>query len=314
MMHREKHTTPPLVSIGLPVYNGETYLRESLDAILAQTFTDLEVIICDNASTDGTAGICAEYVARDPRVRYVRNEINIGGGRNFNKAFQLASGTYFHWSTDDDRAAPEYIERCVAVLQKDPAVVLCMSHVVLIDGEGKAVGMEEPLDVSGDSPSARFRVLTAMRHQCEAVFGVMRASVLAQTGLLRSHTDADRTLLSELGLRGKFHQIPEKLFFRRSYAGNSIKAFPDWRARMEWFDPIYRAHLTAPHLSQCMAYLGMIMRSPIGFRERLRCYVRLVDWLIAERHGRYIAKDILLAALWLARLPFRGKRVRSASA
>lgn len=83
------------VSIGLPVYNGEQYLAKALDSLLAQTFTDFEVIISDNASTDRTSEICAAYLERDPRIRYYRNQQNIGAAPNFNRTFELATGMYF---------------------------------------------------------------------------------------------------------------------------------------------------------------------------------------------------------------------------
>jgi glycosyltransferase involved in cell wall biosynthesis len=80
----------PKISIGLPVRNGEEYLEESIDSILAQTFTDFELIISDNASTDRTEAICRAYAAKDRRIRYYRNPVNIGGANYGNLTFQLA--------------------------------------------------------------------------------------------------------------------------------------------------------------------------------------------------------------------------------
>ena len=105
----------PRVSIGLPVYNGERYLRESIDSILAQTFQDFELVVCDNASTDETARICEEYAERDPRVRYFRNARNIGGINNANLTFERSRGDLFRWAAHDDVCAPVLLERCVQV-------------------------------------------------------------------------------------------------------------------------------------------------------------------------------------------------------
>ena len=85
------------VSIGLPVYNGEKYLEQALISILSQTYTDFELIISDNASTDRTQAICREYAAKDPRIRYYCNEENLGAAPNHNRVFELASGEYFKW-------------------------------------------------------------------------------------------------------------------------------------------------------------------------------------------------------------------------
>src|SRR5215471_14033382 len=99
------------VSLGLPVYNGQRYLAGAIQAILDQTFSDFELIICDNASTDETESICRDLAARDPRVRYHRNPANIGAAPNFNKTFELSTGEYFKWLAHDDLHEPTYLQR-----------------------------------------------------------------------------------------------------------------------------------------------------------------------------------------------------------
>src|SRR3954470_15735733 len=89
---------PPLVSIGLPVYNGARYIAEALESLLAQTYTAFELIISDNGSTDATRSICEEFAARDGRVRYVRHETNRGLAWNWNHVFELSRRPYFKWS------------------------------------------------------------------------------------------------------------------------------------------------------------------------------------------------------------------------
>src|ERR1700693_4622631 len=111
----------PMVSIGLPVYNGEVYLRQALDSILAQTFSDFELVISDNASTDSTEVICREYAAVDSRIRYRRQTRNRGVTWNFRQVVLLSSGKYFLWTSCDDLLAPNYVERCIEVLENDPS-------------------------------------------------------------------------------------------------------------------------------------------------------------------------------------------------
>ena len=106
----------PRVSIGMPVFNGENYLAEALDSLLTQTFSDFELIISDNASTDKTEEICRAYAVRDQRIRYFRNQENLGASRNYNRVFELSSGEYFKWAAHDDLCAPEFLGRCVDVL------------------------------------------------------------------------------------------------------------------------------------------------------------------------------------------------------
>jgi len=97
-----KSKASPTVSIGMPVYNGEKYICEALNSLMAQTFTDFELIISDNASTDGTEAICREHTAKDSRIRYVRQPENRGGHWNFNFVLKEAKGIYFTWLAFDD--------------------------------------------------------------------------------------------------------------------------------------------------------------------------------------------------------------------
>ncbi|MEO1346882.1 MAG: glycosyltransferase family A protein, partial [Pseudomonadota bacterium] len=118
----------PRVTIGVPVYNGDAYLAEALDSILNQTFTDFEVIISDNASTDGTEQICRDYAARDDRVRYIRQEKNLGAAPNFNLLVPIARGEYFKWAASDDLIAPEFLNYCVEALEKEFDASLAMTQ------------------------------------------------------------------------------------------------------------------------------------------------------------------------------------------
>ena len=129
-------TGAPRVSIGLPVYNGERWLSQSVESILAQSFTDFELVICDNASTDGTEAICRGFAGRDERVRYLRNARNIGGMRNATLVFEQARGEYFRWAAHDDVCEPTLIERLVEVLDDHPEVVAAVSPSISIDGDG----------------------------------------------------------------------------------------------------------------------------------------------------------------------------------
>ena len=110
----------PRLSIGLPVYNGENYLAESLDALLGQSFEDFELIISDNASTDGTAAISRRYERLDSRVRYVRQPRNVGLAPNHNIVVEQARGELFKWASHDDVYGRELLERCVVALDENP--------------------------------------------------------------------------------------------------------------------------------------------------------------------------------------------------
>ena len=147
----------PLVTIGVPVYNGEAFLAEALDALVWQTYQNLEILISDNASTDDTEGIARSFANADSRIRYERLPSNIGPVLNFNRLVHLARGDYFKWAAHDDLHAPDYIERCVARLEERTDAVLCQSRVRIIDAAGATV-REMPgfPDTGSVRPSIRF--------------------------------------------------------------------------------------------------------------------------------------------------------------
>jgi len=137
----------PRMSIGLPVFNGGRFLKDTVDSVLAQTFDDFELIISDNASTDDTEEIARAYAARDQRVRYFRNEANLGAAKNFNRVFELARGEYFKWTAHDDICAPSFLLRCIEVLDRDPSVTLCYTRQIDIDEQGQILG-RNPYDLN----------------------------------------------------------------------------------------------------------------------------------------------------------------------
>src|SRR5580704_13802511 len=206
----------PRVSIGVAVYNGERFLSKTLDSLLAQTFTEFEIIICDNCSEDKTEQICRSYAASDPRIRYHRNNTNIGAPRNFNLVTTLSRGEYFKWSGADDLCAPTMIERCVEVLDHRSDVVLCYPKTRLIDENDVPVqDYEDRLDLQLASPNWRLACLLSNIRMCNAVFVLIRSSVLKRTHLFGTYSNSDVVFLAELALRGPFVELPEPLFFRR---------------------------------------------------------------------------------------------------
>jgi glycosyltransferase involved in cell wall biosynthesis len=287
----------PKVSIGLPVYNGENYLEEALDSILSQTFSDFELIISDNASTDRTQAICLAYRSMDPRIRYYRITTNIGGADNARLTFELSKGKYFRWAGHDDICAPELLEKCVAVLDADPSIVLCFPLTVKIDANGDIIETV-PLrsDYSLPTPNERFRFLTSLEHGCEAAYGLMPAHILRLTGLERNYSDSDRTLLSHMGLLGQFYQIPEPLFYKRIHPQKSTKIYPNWRDRMAWYrgadDP---ERITFPYWLQFFHYLEIIHKTPIPYRERILCYAHMSHWLVTKRRWGKLINDLIIA-------------------
>jgi glycosyltransferase involved in cell wall biosynthesis len=277
----------PYVSIGMPVYNGEQYLREALDSILAQTFTDFELIISDNASTDNTEAICREYADRDKRIRYYRNSENIGAARNYNRTFELSTGKYFKWAAHDDLIASEFLERCVAILDSQPSVVLCYTREICIDEEGNHLRKRgNLLNIRSSKPHERFKQyhdLWSSRgftyaNQC---FALIRSSELAKTPLIGSYVWSELALGAELLLLGEFYEVPEYLFFFRCHEKTSraTKQSSGYRQLAIWFDPRNRKGIILPQWRLFFQYLLSIKRVPMNWQEKVQCYGQMGRWL-----------------------------------
>jgi glycosyltransferase involved in cell wall biosynthesis len=284
----------PKVSIGMAVYNGEKYLAQAIDSILAQTFSDFELIISDNASTDRTAEICQQYALADKRIRYHRNPVNIGGANNENQTFRMSRGAYFRWAAHDDLCAPELLEKCAAVLDQDPSIVLCHSYVVEIDDKGHPLKINQETHGTSKSALARFAGLSRRDHACEETYGLVRSEIMRKTELQMNYTGSDRTFLCELSLYGPFHQIKEPLFYKRYHQGN---VYVDYRARMAWFTPSLDQEITLPNWSQLFDYFRTIGRARVSWWVKLQCFLFMAYWLL--RDIRFLAKDLIVAAYLL---------------
>jgi hypothetical protein len=208
-------TSARLVSVGLPIRNEEQYLAETLDGLLAQDYSNLEIVISDNASTDRTSEICRSYAARDPRISYHRQEHNGGAPENFNEAFRRSSGEYFTWASGHDRRAPSAIRNCVEVLEARPEVILCYPHTLLQTYAGTTVEVtDDHLETTGLTAAQRLDMTIRDLGRCNAFHGVIRSSALRRTRLCRPCLGPDNVLLTELSVLGPVHQIEPRLFIR----------------------------------------------------------------------------------------------------
>jgi glycosyltransferase involved in cell wall biosynthesis len=312
----EQKIMNPRLSFGMPVYNGEHFVSEALDSLLAQTFQDFEIVIADNASTDRTGEICRSYASRDPRIRYFRNDKNIGAAGNHNLVVERSTGEFFMWMSHDDICIPTYVENCVAILEKDPGIVLCYSKTGDIEEHGLALqrdNLHRQLSVESDrlntdSPHAhiRFRDLIRLDHQCEAMYGVVRANVLKGTPVHGNYADADRVLLAELGLYGRFYVIPDYLFLHREHALRSVELHPSRQERTVWMDPTAAGKILLPHFRQLSELILCLQRTPLPAKMRFLCYGHLIKWTFTNRKRFF--SDASVATVQLLRRFRRDKQ------
>lgn len=287
-------SSTPRVSIGLPVYNGENYIKEALDSILAQTYTDFELIISDNASTDGTQEICEAYAAKDPRVRYHRNEQNLGGAGNFNHVVELSRGEFFRVAHHDDILEPECVETCVELLDQEPDVILCYTDATMIDEHGKPFEPTRSRDyhLRSEKPHERFEKYLNQFYPVGGGinfhFGVMRRDVLLKTALMGNYAAGDLMLFGELALLGQFHRITTKLYRRRSHPSSATRSNLTPEAVATWFDPGNKGKVIMNCTRWLFAYSSAVRRAPMSLRERLRCLV-----VLRRSYLRYSYKTIV---------------------
>ena len=269
----------PTVTIAVPVYNGAAYLRESLDSILSQDFGDFEVIIGDNASSDGTEDICRDFAARDPRIVYHRSPLNRGAAWNYNRLFGVAAGRYFKWASHDDRIAPGYLTACVGELERCPEAVIAFPHTVLIARDGQPLGGHaDDWDVRYGRAWQRFRHTINQHGLHNVVFGLMRAEAVRSTRLIGRFDGSDIVFLTEMALRGQFHQVPGDLFQRRIHEGMSRRALKNPRDVAKWFDTSARAY----HFTWTRLYaetVRAVVDAPLSPREKALCLaITTRDW------------------------------------
>jgi glycosyltransferase involved in cell wall biosynthesis len=270
------------VSVGLTVYNGERFLAETLDSLVAQTFEDFELIVCDNASTDRTAEIVRDYAARDVRIRYVRHERNIGASGNERRAFALASAPYFRWSAADDLFAPESIARCVEVLDREPGVVLAYPKARFIDEHSRVThDCVDGLHLPAPRPGERFQQLLARIGYCNAQYGLMRADAMRRTRLVGDFLGSDTVFLAELTLYGAFHEIPDVLFFRRLHE-RALSGLVG-AEKQAHYRPDHAQALHLPRWRHLWEHLRSVTRAPISASERGRLFWFLLRGAIWDR-------------------------------
>jgi glycosyltransferase involved in cell wall biosynthesis len=289
-------TTTPVVSVCLPVYNGERHLRDAIESVRKQSLESWELLLCDNASTDRTSAYCQEAAASDPRIHYHPAATNRGLAWNFNRAFRLATGRYLLWLGHDDVLGRDYLLRCVEALETRPDAVLCFARNEFIDGQSDHLASAD-LERAADAPQVEERLMRVLfDHRCEPICGVMRVDVLRHTRLHLPYADSDRVLLAELALRGRFVQLPEPLFHRRVHDQQVTSRFTDRWQRSLIFDPAQAGKMSCPVLREARDLCSAIRRAPLRRGERHRCYKCLYWWLRA--HHQILLDDVHRAFAW----------------
>lgn len=276
----------PMVSFGIPVRNGERFLGRALESILAQDFDDFEVIVCDNASTDGTGQLVGDFGRRDPRVRYIRNEENIGQIENFNRVFELSRGEFFRWMGADDWLEPDFASRCVAALKARQDAIGVTTQWRYVDDQNQV----DFLDVSGprvDAPTAsqRLHLVFSIFHSrkqilFDPIYSLIRRDALERTEMLSISRWTDRLLAVELCIQGSFCHLDQVLSARRNARDPRSVRLPRYHDRLRGQQREHRWMLY-------MGYAKIVKRASLAMRQKVHCWSLIfIFWLRDEFRRR----------------------------
>lgn len=208
--------TTPLVSIGMPVYNEQAFIDLSLASLREQTYPNLEIIVCDNASTDDTLAICRRHAEQDARIRIEVAPQNRGVTANFRHAEQLAQGAYFMWGCGHDLWSPGLVQECVDLLEANPQATLAYASSDWIGADGARLDRKAGwYDTQGLSAAGRF--YTVLWGNMHPVLGLLRTSALRTHGPIPPIVGGDLVFLTRMALHGDFLHARGAKWSRREF-------------------------------------------------------------------------------------------------
>jgi glycosyltransferase involved in cell wall biosynthesis len=273
----------PRVTIGLPVYNGQEHIGRAIESVLAQDYSDFELVICDNASDDSTAEVVRGYAASDSRIKFHENGRNIGQIANMNRVFELGSSEYFRWMGDDDWLEPNYLSKCVEYLDRKPDVIAVTTYIRYFDDEGNDFYAEYTgRRLESSEAHRRFsRMLWLIRSDYryyDPHYSLYRRSAMQQTHLLQDKFATDRLLAAELSLLGPFGHIPECLSHRRRIPST----YDDKEELYGRNNPDLSGELQPSWARLCGNFNSLVSAAPLTGSQKAACRAAIVRFLIAQ--------------------------------
>ena len=267
----------PKVSIGIPVYNGAKTLASTIEAAINQDYENLEIIISDNCSTDGTQIIAESYCAKDPRIKYVRQEKNLGMTANFSRVFEYSTGEFFMWAAHDDQHSSIFVSSCLPILLKETEAGLCVPKTQAFF-RNEINWISSMKTFSGiDTRTKLFRE-TLKHFPAVGMYGLYRSSVIQKTGLWKNFLGADLVFIQSLSLHGNIVTSDELLFsyFERETWNTLNQDYANifGSPKKPWF--------YSPFLVVARNQLDSIMKSDNRFYIKLQLLGVLINYQIGQ--------------------------------
>lgn len=288
----------PTVAIGLPVYNGEKTLKAALDSLLAQSFMDTEIIISDNASTDSTATICKDYAARDQRIRYIRQNSNLGAAANFKFVLDEARSPYFMWAACDDIRSPDFVETNVKFLEANSDYVASTSPNCF-EGQGLSKQNWVTFAIEG-AVEDRFDAFLDHCWKSHGIFyAVVRTEVLRDCTQIGKHLlAADWAIVIYVASQGHIHRADKGLMTSGATGISSGKNA--WRAfrtsPLGWLLPLY-----------LFSFYAIKLSSEFSFGRKAKLVGRLLKLNMYSAYSQIIAELYSLYYVYIRPWRFRKK-------
>lgn len=284
-----------MITIGLPVYNGQKFLQAAIDSHLSQSYGDFDLVISDNGSTDATEEICRRYAAQDDRISYLRSPVNRGILWNHRRVLEgLGEATpYFRWAGADDVLEPGLLAAMVDVLRSRPEVEAVMPATKNIDEAGAIIrSMERTLNLESAVPYERARQILLANYQHVIAYGLLRAPSLRRMRTGPDYIGWDPVFIWELALRGRIFQLEQLALLRRFHPG-SISRVKTAREMRKWVEPDARAGMNFPHWTWAYERARALLATSLPSREKLRISLLLLRATSWQRKD--LARDVIQA-------------------
>jgi len=279
--HLSPERSRPTVTVGIPVFNGARFIRQAIESVLAQSFTDFELLISDNASTDSTAAICGEYAVNDRRINFVQQEKNHGPFWNLKFVTERATGRLLVWLAHDDALHRLFIEECVAYLDRNPRAVMVSGDFRIVDESGNQVELEILQSIREGIPwvqrCSQFFHYPIFSNVFYAFYGMTRAdvcrTVLSRVKEPRYMSQIELPVLARLATMGEIASLPTVL---RDYRRVSTSLYHSEMNSLSRKSIFARSIIQAEHISRLMVdQMSVLLCSHFSLVRKLGVLVRV---------------------------------------
>lgn len=270
----------PLVTIGIPVYNEGKFIRKTISSALNQTYTNIEIIISDNCSSDSTYDIILENFITDDRLKLIRQKDNLGPVKNFEFVLKEAKGEYFMWLGGHDTIHPDFIKTSLDIHFKNPKSSLVYFNRLMLDENYNNISSIKLPSINSGSLSQASRALKVYKslNDCTHIHGVWRLN-LREKIVFADTIGPDHLILFILAINGTMHEIPLNYYFRvnnrdKENSDEANNRYLSYGFKIEKNDVLYTILKT--HLDYLLKNKYFTLFTRLGFSEKKNFFKYLI--------------------------------------